>query len=218
MLLDTPRMLTPILRHLEPGLPFALPLLLAILLFPPGSHGIVPPPEVTKTPETSPSTSTALDGFHLASTFRIVVETSSRTLMLFRGNSLMALFPIALGRNPHRTRELAGDGRTPHGRFYVCRIDPRSEHRWSFLLSYPNAPAARRGFEKGQIDQKTYQKILRTLERHETPPQATALGGGIQIHGGGRHHDWTQGCMALENSHIEQLARFIRIGTPVLIR
>jgi murein L,D-transpeptidase YafK len=138
--------------------------------------------------------------------------------MLFKGNSLMALYPIALGSQPYGDKKRVRDGRTPQGTFYICRINPRSTFRWSFLLSYPNAEDARRGLQNGSIDKDMAQLIVQATRNREVPPQETSLGGGIQIHGGGTNSDWTQGSISLSDEHVEQLSRFVRVGTPVQIR
>jgi len=51
------------------------------------------------------------------------------------------------------------------------------------------------------------------------------LGGGIGIHGIGRgdldihrQYNWTNGCVALDNDQITDLARWIGVGTRVVIR
>ena len=56
----------------------------------------------------------------------------------------------------------------------------------------------------------------------QCPPWTTALGGGIGLHGGGVRNatgriDWTAGCMALSQAHIEELFEVLRIGDRVEI-
>ena len=58
----------------------------------------------------------------------------------------------------------------------------------------------------------------------QTPPQNTALGGYIGIHGLGNRDpaihkkmNWTDGCIALTDEQIEQLAQWIDVGTRVVI-
>ncbi|MDZ7736419.1 MAG: L,D-transpeptidase [Gammaproteobacteria bacterium] len=61
------------------------------------------------------------------------------------------------------------------------------------------------------------------------PPQNTALGGYIGIHGIGEVNDekimtftqgqnWTAGCIALTNEQISELRQFVSIGTRIVIR
>lgn len=49
------------------------------------------------------------------------------------------------------------------------------------------------------------------------PPANTALGGLVLIHGGGCYADWTFGCVALNNSAIDELFSVVQIGTPIYI-
>jgi L,D-peptidoglycan transpeptidase YkuD (ErfK/YbiS/YcfS/YnhG family) len=49
------------------------------------------------------------------------------------------------------------------------------------------------------------------------PPQDTALGSEIYIHGGGVEKDWTRGCVALEDSEMLELFETIPHGTRVMI-
>ena len=40
----------------------------------------------------------------------------------------------------------------------------------------------------------------------------------IEIHGeGGRAKDWTRGCVAVSNEHMDRLFQRVRVGTPVTI-
>ena len=59
--------------------------------------------------------------------------------------------------------------------------------------------------------------ILAAIQKGEMPPQKTALGGEIYIHGGGIERDWTWGCVALKNEEIEELFAAIPAGTKVTI-
>ncbi len=47
----------------------------------------------------------------------------------------------------------------------------------------------------------------------------TALGGMIEIHGDGTgvSNNWTQGCVAIHNTHIDKLWAWVEVGTPVII-
>ena len=78
------------------------------------------------------------------------------------------------------------------------------------------------------ITKEKYNTILSALSRRETPPQNTALGGAIGIHGIGEESqekiemhgtlDWTQGCIALRNHEIDDLLSFLSVGIRVVIK
>ena len=49
-------------------------------------------------------------------------------------------------------------------------------------------------------------------------PSGAKIGGLIEIHGdGGKGGNWTEGCVALKNSDMDVLYKFVESGTPVTI-
>ena len=67
--------------------------------------------------------------------------------------------------------------------------------------------------------------ILDAFRRGRLPPQDTALGGELGIHGTGdgspaiqRDVNWTTGCVALTNQQAFELERWVRVGTTVVVR
>jgi len=67
------------------------------------------------------------------------------------------------------------------------------------------------------ITAEEYEAIVKAIGKKQMPPQKTALGGEIYIHGGGTTSDWTDGCAALENEEIKEIFDAIPIGTRVKI-
>ncbi|MGH9956179.1 MAG: L,D-transpeptidase family protein [Pyrinomonadaceae bacterium] len=59
---------------------------------------------------------------------------------------------------------------------------------------------------------------MKAIRAKTTPPQNTALGGEIYIHGNGAKSDWTWGCVALENEDIGELYEAVEVGIPVTIK
>ena len=49
------------------------------------------------------------------------------------------------------------------------------------------------------------------------PPQKTALGGEVYIHGNGSQSDWTWGCVALDDKDIRELFDAVTVNTKVMI-
>jgi len=149
---------------------------------------------------------------------RIVVQKSARTLELFDGNSLVKTYKISLGKSPVGDKETEGDGKTPEGEFYVFTKNEKSKFHLSLGLSYPNAEDANRGLAANLITESERDTILEAIADKKMPPQNTKLGGEIYIHGGGTDGDWTQGCIALNDSDIKELFAIICKGTEVEIR
>lgn len=135
---------------------------------------------------------------------RILIEKAARRLTLFKDGVVVKTYKVALGKHPVGAKERQGDGKTPEG---VYMIDSRNEdsmyHR-ALHLTYPNGADWTRAKALG-----------------------ASPGGDIMIHGiknglgwlGPLHRtrDWTQGCIAVTNSEIDELWG-VALGTQVEIR
>lgn len=137
---------------------------------------------------------------------RLVVLKGERRLVLMRGDRVMKVFRVALGRYPkgHKTRQ--GDARTPEGTYTVdYRLDSdKSKFYRALHISYPNKQDRARARQLG-VDP----------------------GGQIMIHGlptkwsakdvGHPRLDWTQGCIALTNREMDQVWKMVDDGTTIEI-
>jgi murein L,D-transpeptidase YafK len=148
---------------------------------------------------------------------KIVVKKSARRLLLYSGNKLVRTYRVGLGPNPVGDKVREGDRRTPEGDFYIFTRNSKSAFYLSLGLSYPNAAHAKRGLRDGLITSAQYDEIMRALQAKRRPPQNTALGGDIYIHGNGARSDWTWGCVALENEDIRELFDVVKVGMTVTI-
>jgi murein L,D-transpeptidase YafK len=140
----------------------------------------------------------------LSEEWLIVVKKGKRKLLLYRECRLVKTFPIDLGENPKGPKLYQGDMRTPEGLYRVVEKKDRGQTKYylALLLDYPNAQDRERhglAIRKGKI------------------PSEAGIGGLIEIHGEGRGEDWTQGCVALYNQHMNELFKNISPGTPVWI-
>jgi murein L,D-transpeptidase YafK len=156
----------------------------------------------------------------------ILVDTKSETLSVFRGDQPVQRFhSIAIGRGGLSADRTRGDGTTPLGTFHINRIHPSAQFELFFGIDFPRPEHARRAFHAGRIGPRDYERILAAYERNRPPPQDTALGGALGIHGLGngskRVHEalnWTQGCIALSNQQIQSLSRWVYLGMRVEVR
>jgi hypothetical protein len=134
----------------------------------------------------------------------IIVKKSRRELELYQKCQLLKVFRVDLGENPRGPKLHQGDMRTPEGLYRVIEKRDRGQTKFylAFMLDYPN-----------ENDKVRYEKALvRGLI-----PKDTGIGGLIEIHGEGKGLDWTEGCVALTNNHMEELFARIPLGTPVWI-
>ncbi len=133
---------------------------------------------------------------------RVVVRKSLRRLYLMRGSTVLRSYKVALGLNPTGQKERSGDFRTPEGRYYLTRRNPRSDYFLSIQVSYPN------------------DSDLRRAHRHRWE-----AGGSIMIHGLPNRlrrppqyyekYDWTDGCIAVSDSDMLEIWLMTRENTPI---
>ncbi len=155
----------------------------------------------------------------------IRVSKRKRSLFLYRGTTLVKEFPADFGYNAFADKERRGSTldpdhwRTPEGTFYVAKKNAGSKYHRALVLNYPNAEDAERGLKAGLITIEEFNAIHAAEVAFTMPPMSTALGGYIEIHGSGTgvRTNWTQGCVALHNAHIDELWRWADVGTPVVI-
>lgn len=136
----------------------------------------------------------------------VVVIKSESKLLLRKGGKVIKKYRVALGGNPRGHKRREGDGRTPEGLYVLDYKNPNSEFYKSIHISYPNAD-----------DRKAARK------RGVTP------GGMIMIHGqknGGDRlpaktiqlFNWTDGCIAVTNSEMDEIWRAVEVNTPIRIK
>jgi len=149
---------------------------------------------------------------------RLVVRKEARVLELYDGSRLVKTYSVVLGFAPEGDKEKEGDGKTPEGEFYVFTKNAKSQFHLSLGISYPAKDDAIRGLQSGVISKTEHDNIAKAIDSRKMPPQKTALGGEIYIHGGGTASDWTWGCVAMNNQEIEELFEAVPVGTRVEIR
>lgn len=136
---------------------------------------------------------------------KVVVLKAERRMTLWSGGEPVATYRIALGADPTGHKTFLGDSRTPEGLYTLDYRNEDSEFHRSVHVSYPN-----------EVD-------LAEAIASDVPP-----GGNIMIHGlpngfgwvGPLYNlrDWTDGCIAVTNSDIEEIWRAVPNGTPIEIR
>jgi murein L,D-transpeptidase YafK len=136
---------------------------------------------------------------------RLIVLKSRRLLFLARDDNLLTVYRVSLGGHPIGPKRRAGDGRTPEGLYVIDGRNPNSRYHLSLHISYPN-------------------------DRDQAHARAIGArpGGDICLHGLPEAYsaftpvaflrDWTDGCIALANSAIEEIWDRVDDGTPIEIR
>jgi hypothetical protein len=163
---------------------------------------------------------------HAAPDTWLLVEANTHSLTVLQGKTVVDKFDyVALGRGGTTSTRHRNDDRTPLGEFHIAWINRNSPFHIFFGLDFPTVELADQAYREKQIDRDTYYSILDALRERRLPPQNTAMGGRIGIHGLGhgdpqvhREFNWTKGCVALTNPEIDRLAHWVQIGTRVVIR
>lgn len=155
----------------------------------------------------------------------VYIDTTKRTLSVIKNGRAEAIFEnISIGKGGSAKLRRRGDAKTPLGEFKIMWINRNSRYHLFFGLDFPNIDYAVRGYQANIIDKSELIAIQKAYALKATPPQSTQLGGYIGIHGIGngdlkthQSFNWTDGCIALTNEQINQLAELIGIGTKVII-
>lgn len=135
----------------------------------------------------------------------IVVSKVDHRLTLYVDGRAVRHLDVDLSGNWVADKSHAGDGAVPEGRYHVTAKKGRGQSLYhkALLLDYPNA-ADRRAFAEARREGRLH--------------ASARIGGLIEIHGnGGQRQDWTNGCVALQNSEMDHLFARVPVGTPVTI-
>ena len=136
---------------------------------------------------------------------RIVVEKTAHRMTLYRRDTVLKVYRVALGRGGPGDKVQEGDKRVPEGIFRIEAHLTHSRFHRALHVVYPDTANARRAAALG-----------------------VAPGGDIMIHGirNGlgwlgplvQRIDWTRGCIALTDGEVEEVFRAVPDGTVIEIR
>lgn len=154
------------------------------------------------------------------------IDTTKHILYLKNGDDVVQIYEkIAIGKNGVTSDKTVHDGKTPLGHYTIRWINDESRFHLFFGLDYPTPEHAKTAFMSDRISAPELEEIFAAHERGEEPSGSTDLGGAIGIHGVGHgdiriheNFDWTEGCVALTDEQIDELAGKIGLGTVVVVR
>lgn len=137
----------------------------------------------------------------------VLVIKSKSKLFLKKDGNVIKEYNVSFGANPRGPKLEKGDERTPEGVYILDYKNPDSDFYKSIHISYPNA-----------ADRKRARKL------------GIKPGGGIMIHGQKddfgklstvirRYNlNWTDGCIAVSNSAMDEIWQAVAPGTLIEIR
>ena len=136
---------------------------------------------------------------------KVVVIKHERTLQLLSNGKVVKTYKVALGSEPVGAKQTQGDHRTPEGTYILDSRNSHSHFYKAIHISYPN------------------QKDREHAAAAHVPP-----GGDVYLHGlpngygavGAAHRlrDWTDGCIAVTDSEIDEIWNLVKNGTPIEIK
>ena len=141
----------------------------------------------------------------------IIVDKSDYELSVYDSEGWYATYPVVFGSRNQADKYMEGDKRTPEGSFKITNIRPHSKWNKMMMLDYPN----KESWEK-----------FNTRKAKGLIPRNARIGGGIALHGTwpndnivvDDYTNWTNGCVSLKNSDIDEIRNFVTVGTKVIIR
>ncbi len=135
----------------------------------------------------------------------VLVDKSDKKLYLLHDGEAFAEYTVRFGANPDGHKQQAGDERTPEGHYVLDYKNADSAYYKAIHISYPNAADKQAAAAKG-VDP----------------------GGDIMIHGQRdrfgwlsfvtQRFNWTDGCIAVTNSDMDEIWKSVPANTPIEIR
>lgn len=126
-------------------------------------------------------------------------------MILLTNNTVLKTYKVAIGKGSGGPKQHEGDHETPEGFYIIDSKNAQSRFHRALHISYPNADDRKRA------------------QTADVNP-----GGLIMIHGiqnglswlGSLQHtiDWTDGCIAVTDSEIDEVWKLVPVGTAVEIR
>jgi murein L,D-transpeptidase YafK len=134
----------------------------------------------------------------------VKVDKSERLLYLMQGDTVVKQYDIALGGSPQGHKQQEGDQRTPEGRYTLDYKKEDSSFYRAMHVSYPNK-----------------------LDTENARQMSVSPGGFIMVHGQRnglgwlaplmQQFNWTDGCIALTNSDMDEFMSLVNTGTEIQI-
>jgi murein L,D-transpeptidase YafK len=134
----------------------------------------------------------------------VLVKKTERKMYLLSNGNVLKEYDVVFGNNPKGHKQQEGDEKTPEGKYTLDYKKINSSFYKSIHISYPN------------------KEDIATAKAIGVSP-----GGQIMIHGQKngfawlswltQHFNWTNGCIAVNNSAMEEIWQLVKVGIPIEI-
>jgi murein L,D-transpeptidase YafK len=142
--------------------------------------------------------------------YKIIIDKSDYELQVYDEQGWLATYPIVFGSKDLGDKMREGDRRTPTGDFKVLLKKVNKKWGVELLLDYPTQESI------AKFNLRKAQGLI---------PKNAKIGNGIAIHGTRKDeewtvdnfYNWTDGCVSVKYSDMQELYDMIPEGTPVSI-
>ncbi len=134
----------------------------------------------------------------------VKVDKSKSKMYLLDGENVVKEYHVAFGASPKGHKQQEGDEKTPEGSYILDYKKENSSFYRAMHISYPNKADTAGAKSRG-----------------------VSAGGFIMVHGQRnflgwlssitQNFNWTNGCIALTNSEIDQFMELVKVGTKIEI-
>jgi len=135
----------------------------------------------------------------------VLVDKSDEKLYLLKDAAVIAEYSVSFGANPEGHKQQEGDERTPEGNYVLDYKNADSGFYKAIHISYPN-----------------------DADKQSADARGVDPGGAIMIHGQRnwlgwlsfitQRFNWTDGCIAVTNSQMDEIWDSVPANTPIEIR
>jgi len=141
----------------------------------------------------------------------IIVDKSDYELRVYDDDGWYATYPVVFGSKSLEDKMMEGDRKTPEGDFTIVAKRPHEKWQKFLSLDYPTTA------DREKFNMRKAEGLI---------PGNAKIGGGIGIHGTWLRDDmavdyyqnWTNGCISLKRSDIDDLYSYCPVGTRVTIQ
>jgi len=135
----------------------------------------------------------------------VLVDKSEKKMYLLSEGKQFKEYHVVFGSNPKGHKLQEGDERTPEGKYVLDYKKADSSFYKAIHISYPNEE-----------------------DKAKAKKMGVSPGGLIMIHGQKngfgwlswlmQRFNWTNGCIAVTNSEMDEIWQLVKVGTPIEIR
>jgi murein L,D-transpeptidase YafK len=135
----------------------------------------------------------------------LVVNKTLGKLIVYNKKKLLKIYDCGVGGNMDGNKQKEGDNRTPEGKYYLTDKSAASSYYKNFHISYPN-----------------------DADRARCKKAGVPTGGDIKIHGYANsitgtaqrnsYFSSTWGCVSVTNNDMDELFKWVIIGSPIYIK